>query len=117
MLNELHRRGIEVAVDDFGTGYSGMTYLRDLPIDTIKIDRTFIAKATEDGYDSTLIEAVLMIGRTLDLQIVAEGVETDEQLAYVRTRGCDRAQGFLLARPLPIAEAEATLFADLAVTT
>jgi diguanylate cyclase (GGDEF)-like protein len=110
VLESLRSRGITIAVDDFGTGYSSMAYLRHLPIDSVKIDRTFVARATEHGYDSTVIEALLTIGRTLDLSIVAEGVETDDQLEFVRARGCDRAQGFLLARPMPVDEAEAIIF-------
>ena len=109
VLDALRARGITIAVDDFGTGYSSMTYLRHLPIDTVKIDRSFVARATEHGYDSTVIEALLTIGRTLDLSVIAEGVETEEQLEYVRARGCHRAQGYLLARPMPIDEAEAMM--------
>jgi EAL domain-containing protein (putative c-di-GMP-specific phosphodiesterase class I) len=92
-----------------------MTYLRELPIDCIKIDRSFVALATEHGYDSTVVEALLMIGRTLELTVVAEGVETEEQLEYVRARGCDLAQGFLLARPMPIEDAEAYIFGEAEV--
>ena len=111
VLGELRARGITIAIDDFGTGYSSMTYLRELPIDCIKIDRSFVALATEHGYDSTIVEALLMIGRTLNVTVVAEGVETEAQLEYVRARGCDYAQGFLLARPMPIDDAEAYIFA------
>ncbi len=112
VLGELRARGITIAIDDFGTGYSSMTYLRELPIDCIKIDRSFIALATEHGYDSTIVEALLMIGRTLNVTVVAEGVETDEQLEYLRARGCQLAQGFLLARPMGIDDAEAYIFAS-----
>ena len=115
VLNELRARGITIAIDDFGTGYSSMTYLRELPIDCIKIDRSFVALATEHGYDSTVIEALLTIGRTLELTVVAEGVETQEQLEYVRARGCQLAQGFLLARPMPIDDAEAYIFGEVEV--
>ncbi len=112
VLNELRTRGITIAIDDFGTGYSSMTYLRELPVDCIKIDRSFVSSATDHGYDSTVIEALLTIGLTLELTVVAEGVETEEQLEYVRSRGCQFAQGFLLARPMPIADAEAYMFAE-----
>ena len=101
VLDALRSLGVTIAVDDFGTGYSSMTYLRHLPIDSIKIDQSFIARATEEGFDSTVVESLLAIGRTLHLSVVAEGVETELQLDYVRDRGCDRAQGFLLARPMP----------------
>ncbi len=110
-LDRLRGLGVTIAVDDFGTGYSSMTYLRELPVDVLKIDRTFVARATEHGYDSTVIEAVLAIARILDLSVVAEGVETNEQLDFVRSRGCDAAQGFLMARPMPIDDAESVIFA------
>ena len=110
VLNTIRSRGVAIAVDDFGTGYSSMNYLRDLPIDTIKIDRSFVARSTEQGYDSTVIEAVLTIARSLGLAVVAEGIETHEQLHYVRSVGCHRAQGHLLARPTALADAEAVLF-------
>ncbi len=110
LLNTIRALDITIAVDDFGTGYSSMNYLRDLPIDVLKIDRSFVARSTEGGYDSTVIEAVLTIARSLDLQVVAEGIETHEQLEYVRSVGCHRAQGYLLARPNERAEAERLLF-------
>ena len=117
VLNELRARGITIAIDDFGTGYSSMTYLRELPIDCVKIDRSFVALATEHGYDSTVIEALLTIGRTLDLVVVAEGVETEEQLDYLRSRGCQLAQGYLLARPMPMDDAETFVFAESDATS
>ena len=87
-----------------------MTYLRRLPVDTIKIDRSFIANATESGYDATIVDALLTIGKTLGVSVVAEGVETRAQFDYVRARGVDRVQGYLLARPMPIPDAEALMF-------
>ncbi len=116
VLDELRGRGITISVDDFGTGYSSMTYLRDLPIDAIKIDRTFLANALADGQDEPLVDAMLTIGRSLDLAVVAEGVETEQQLTYVSERGCGFAQGFLFSPPLPTAEVEALLF-DALITT
>ena len=101
-LEEIRRRGVTIAIDDFGTGYSSMTYLRRLPVDTIKIDRSFIANATDSGYDATIVDALLSIGKTLGVAVVAEGVETRAQFDYVRTRGVHRVQGYLLARPMPI---------------
>ena len=111
VLDEIRSLGVTIAVDDFGTGYSSMTYLRHLPIDSIKIDQSFIAGATEEGFDSTVVESLLAIGRTLQLDVVAEGVETQLQLDYVRDRGCDRAQGYLLARPMPAEQFTAKLLA------
>ena len=109
-LEEIRRRGVTIAIDDFGTGYSSMTYLRRLPVDTIKIDRSFIANVTESGYDATIVDALLTIGKTLGVSVVAEGVETRAQFDYVRARGVDRVQGYLLARPMPIPDAEALMF-------
>jgi diguanylate cyclase (GGDEF)-like protein len=109
VLERVRRRGLTVAIDDFGTGYSSMAYLRQLPIDTLKIDRSFVSNVAEDDFDSTVIDALLTIGHALGLSVVAEGIERPDQLAYLASQGCDRAQGFHLARPVPIAEAEAVL--------
>ncbi len=109
VLDALRARGITIAVDDFGTGYSSMTYLRHLPIDTVKIDRSFVARATEHGYDSTVIEALITVASALGLTVVAEGIETEGQLDYVRSHGCHRGQGYLLARPMPVIDAEAMM--------
>ena len=114
VLTVLRRRGISVAVDDFGTGYSSMGYLRQLEIDTLKIDRMFIARVTDAGYDRTIVEVLVQLGRTLGLDIVAEGVETRDQLAFLQNSGCGRAQGYLVARPMPI-DALTRWFRDRAV--
>ena len=113
VLHELRAMGVTIAVDDFGTGYSSMTYLRELPVDCVKIDRSFIASSSVDGFDTAVIEALLSIGRTIGLSIVAEGIETAEQLEFVKSRGIHRGQGFLLARPTPLAEAELVMFGQL----
>ncbi|MFN8022841.1 MAG: EAL domain-containing protein [Acidimicrobiales bacterium] len=109
VLTELRARGISVAVDDFGTGYSSMGYLRQLEIDTLKIDRMFIARANSGGYDRTLVEVLVQLGLTLGLDIVAEGVETPEQLLFVHERRCTRAQGYHIAMPMPIGAVDAWL--------
>jgi EAL domain-containing protein (putative c-di-GMP-specific phosphodiesterase class I) len=110
VLDSIRAMGVTVAVDDFGTGFSSMSYLRNLPVDVIKVDRTFVSQAGADGFDSTVVTAMVNFGRVLDIDVVAEGVETEEQLDYVRSRGCNRAQGYLLARPLPVGQAEAVIF-------
>ncbi|MEP4650423.1 MAG: EAL domain-containing protein, partial [Ilumatobacter sp.] len=110
ILAEIRARGIKIAIDDFGTGYSSMTYLQKLPVDVVKIDRSFISTATTNSFDSTIIDTIVTIGRALDLEIVAEGIETVEQLAYVIDAGATQGQGFLMARPMPAHEAEAILF-------
>ncbi|SFH39261.1 PAS domain S-box-containing protein/diguanylate cyclase (GGDEF) domain-containing protein [Palleronia marisminoris] len=100
LLAGLQTRGVRVALDDFGTGYSSLGYLKDLPIDTIKIDRTFIAGTdTRDG--RILLEAMIDLGQKLGKRIIAEGVETEEQLDWLKGTGCDAVQGFRIARPLP----------------
>ena len=111
LLNQLRGLGITIAIDDFGTGYSSMTYLQKLPVDAVKIDRSFISRATENGFDSTIVDAIVTIGTALALDVVAEGVETVDQLAYVARKGVTRAQGYLLARPAPATEATDLMFA------
>ncbi|HEU4978556.1 MAG TPA: EAL domain-containing protein [Solirubrobacteraceae bacterium] len=106
-LNALRDMGARVVLDDFGTGYSSLSYLRRLPLDAIKIDRAFIAEL-EDG-DVSIVEAVLTMAGALGLDVVAEGVETEHQLACLRDLGCPWAQGFLFSRPLPEAAAERSL--------
>lgn len=101
MLERLKARGIRLSVDDFGTGYSSLAYLRRLPIDRLKIDRSFVNDVTDDPEDAVITTAIIGMARTLGLRTLAEGVETPAQLAFFRERGCDEAQGYLLARPMP----------------
>ncbi|MHB8246950.1 MAG: EAL domain-containing protein [Acidimicrobiales bacterium] len=96
----LRETGIEVAIDDFGTGYSSLAYLKHLPADVIKIDQAFVAGLGTDRADSLLVEAIIKVAHSLELFVVAEGVETVPQLATLRDLGCDAAQGYLLARPV-----------------
>jgi diguanylate cyclase (GGDEF)-like protein/PAS domain S-box-containing protein len=105
-LQNLKALGIGIAIDDFGTGYSSLSYLRRLPIDTIKIDQAFVRDLTTDPDDAAIATAVIAMAHTLKLKVVAEGVETEEQLAYLRGQGCDYAQGYLLGRPQPPEECE-----------
>jgi diguanylate cyclase (GGDEF)-like protein/PAS domain S-box-containing protein len=101
VLNELRRMGVRVALDDFGTGYSSLSHLSDLPIDTIKIDRSFVGGMCARSQDSLIIEAVITLAHSLGIATIAEGVETLEQLAALHDRGCDSVQGHLLSRPVP----------------
>ena len=110
VLAQVRNRGVKVAIDDFGTGYSSMTYLQKLPVDVVKIDRSFIATATANEFDSTIVESVVTIGRALSLDIVAEGIETFDQLSYAIDAGVTLGQGFLFARPMPVVDAEAIIF-------
>jgi EAL domain-containing protein (putative c-di-GMP-specific phosphodiesterase class I) len=88
-------------VDDFGTGYSSLATLKNFPVDTIKIDRSFIRDLSTCGEDRALADAIISMGRTLSLTVVAEGVETTEQADFLRAHGCDEFQGFLFSRPVP----------------
>ena len=96
--------GATVALDDFGTGYSALTHLRELPIDCVKIDRSFVGSCLKDRSASAILVAVTHLAHDLGMQVVAEGVETEAQLDFVRAVGCDAAQGYHVARPLPHAE-------------
>ncbi len=100
-LRELRNLGLHLAVDDFGTGYSSLTYLKRFPVESIKVDRSFVSGLGIDQEDTTIVEAVVKLGHSLGLQVVAEGVETPLQLSRLREIGCDRGQGYLFGRPRP----------------
>jgi diguanylate cyclase (GGDEF)-like protein len=108
-LQALRGLGVRLAVDDFGTGYSSLSYLRQFPIDILKIDRSFVETITEDAQIPPIVRGLLDLGHTLDLEIVAEGIERDVQRSWLRDARCDLGQGFLFARPLPEDEADALL--------
>lgn len=108
-MNRLKRLGVRIAVDDFGTGYSSLSYLHRLPIDILKIDRSFVKRLHEPDGTRPIVEAVLQMAHTLGLTVVAEGVETNEQRSTLLESGCDALQGFLLGHPRPVHQAEAWL--------
>ncbi|HEX5863260.1 MAG TPA: bifunctional diguanylate cyclase/phosphodiesterase, partial [Casimicrobiaceae bacterium] len=101
ILQALRERGVQVAVDDFGTGYSSLSYLRKFPIDTLKIDQSFVREITTGPDQATMVTAVISMARSLKLRVVAEGVETSEELAFLRANQCDEAQGYYFSRPVP----------------
>jgi len=104
ILSRLKMLGVSIAMDDFGTGYSSLSYLQSFPFDKIKIDRTFISNLIENHYSATIVRAVIGLGRGLNLPVMAEGVESPEQLAFLARESCDEVQGFLIGRPAPIEE-------------
>jgi diguanylate cyclase len=103
-LEQLSRMGVVVSVDDFGTGYSSMSYLRRFPIDKLKIDRSFITDLTTRADDASIVQAIVSLAHGLRLKVVAEGVETLEQLKFLQSVGCDQYQGYHFSPPLPATE-------------
>jgi diguanylate cyclase len=95
---------VRIAIDDFGTGYSSLKAMNQLPLHALKIDRSFVSDCATNRADQTLISAIITMGHALGLEVTAEGVETNEQLAYLRSQGCDRAQGWLFSPAVVAAE-------------
>jgi EAL domain-containing protein (putative c-di-GMP-specific phosphodiesterase class I) len=91
-------------VDDFGTGYSSLSYLRKFPIDALKIDQSFVRQITTSPEETSIVTAVISMGRSLNLRVIAEGVESEEEMAFLRSHQCDEAQGYFFSRPVPTEE-------------
>lgn len=108
-LNQIHDLGIEIAIDDFGTGYSSLSYLKKLPLDKIKIDCAFIKDIPEDEDDMAITKAIIALGKSLNLKLIAEGVETQEQKNFLMQNGCELVQGYLYSPPLPAEEIQKVL--------
>ncbi|ROL67510.1 EAL domain-containing protein [Pseudomonas vranovensis] len=103
-FRQLHELGVKLAIDDFGTGYSSLSYLKRFPVDYVKIDQAFIRGLSEGSEDAAITRAIIAMAQSLDLQVVAEGVETAEQLDFLRKQGCNEVQGYLISRPVPAQE-------------
>jgi EAL domain-containing protein (putative c-di-GMP-specific phosphodiesterase class I) len=100
VLHKLRAMGVRLAIDDFGIGYSSLSYLRQLPIDTLKVDQSFVQEISDLAHDTTILSAVISLGRSLKQRVIAEGVETAEQVAFLQAHGCDEGQGYYFSRPV-----------------
>ncbi len=110
-LQRLRAMGVKISIDDFGTGYSSLAYLRRFPLDTLKIDIAFIREVTSNPQDAAITRTIIELAHGLGLLVVAEGVETAAQLAFLKEAGCDQIQGYLYSRPLPVEALEQLLLA------
>jgi len=108
-LRLLRRAGIRVAIDDFGMGYSSLSRLAELPVDMLKIDRSFVNVLTGSGTGRTVAQTIIALGKAFNMTTIAEGVETPEQFELLSNLGCDQSQGYLHSRPLPVADLEPLL--------
>jgi sensor c-di-GMP phosphodiesterase-like protein len=101
--------GIHLAVDDFGTGYSSLSYLQELPVDVLKIDQSFVHRIADDASDSPIARAIIDMGKSLKLRVIAEGIETQQQLTFLRTHRCAEGQGYIFGQPMAAAQFAALL--------
>jgi diguanylate cyclase len=116
VLGQLHAMGVRLTIDDFGTGYSSLAYLRQLPVQEVKIDRSFVRDITSNADDATIVRATVYLAKNLGLEVVAEGVEDDAAWTLLTRLGCDRVQGFGIARPLDPEDLTLWLFDNLAAS-
>ena len=111
-LNQIHNMGIEIAIDDFGTGYSSLSYLKKLPITKLKIDQSFVRDLPDDEEDAAIAKAIIALATSLNLDVIAEGVETVEQKDFLIANGCSKIQGYYYSKPVPAEELKVILQND-----
>jgi EAL domain-containing protein (putative c-di-GMP-specific phosphodiesterase class I) len=109
MLRELKKLGVQLSIDDFGTGYSSLSYLHRFPIDTLKVDRSFVSEMETGSENGEIVRTIVALAKTLRMNVVAEGIESIHQIHQLQILGCEYGQGFLFSRPVPLAEAEKLL--------
>ena len=108
-MSRLKEIGISLSLDDFGTGYSSLSYLKQLPFDQIKIDQKFISNIATDSGDAVMVKTIIGLANNFKMSVIAEGVETDQQLAFLKQYGCNLYQGYFFSKPLPVIEFEALM--------
>ena len=111
-LRELADMGVRIALDDFGTGYSSLAYLKSFPVNSLKIDRTFISDVTGNPNDAAITTAIILMGHSMNLKVVAEGVETESQLAFLKVLQCNEVQGYFFSPPVPADRARELLLGE-----